>query len=351
MGKSSGSLLSNILKIVFIFLIALALLAFAAYFALRVFVRGAEVEVPNVIGKTYIDACKMLDEHGLNTVKIEGEQYSTKLPPGYVIKQDPIPKQKVKQERIIKVFLSKGTEQGRVPRLIGYPISDIEPKLASAGLEMGTVVKVHSDNFPQEGIVIAHTPPPDAEVQWGSKIDILVSLGAYSVRLMMPELKDMDFQEAIKLLERSGLEQGNITYEDSQDGKKANIVLGQFPQAGERIEKGDAVDIVVSKASEDRGRTARLSYTVPKKPMLPSDDPEMIVGPMQEDRDERLVKIELDHEGIQRPVEIINKLLLPGKPLSYFLRVKGVAIAKIYVDNILTQTMVCKPLSTEFVIQ
>ena len=345
MKKSSGSLLVDILKVAFIFLLAVAMLSVASFFALRVIVRGKEVEVPNVIGREYTDASKILGEHGLNTVKIEGEKYSATLPKGHVIKQDPVPKKKVKLGRTIKVFLSKGTELGKVPRLTGYPVTDVESRLTSAGLEMGAVVKVHSDDFPQEGIIIAHTPPADVIIEWGSKINLLVSLGPHPVTLMMPDLRKMDRQKALDMLERSGLRQGFITKEASPTTRKADIVLEHSPQAGERVERNTAVDIVVSSDEIPKGtsRMAILSYTVPPRSKI-SDDPDE-----PEDLSPRQIEIRLEHEGETRSE--VPRPSAPGTLLSIPLRIKGQAIAKIYVDGIFTKTVICNPPSRTFVVR
>ena len=345
MEKSSDSLLVDILKVALIFLLAAAMLSVASFSALRVIVRGKEVEVPNVIGREYTDASKILGEHGLNTVKIEGEKYSATLPKGHVIKQDPIPMKKVKLGRTIKVFLSKGTELGQVPRLTGYPVTDVESRLTSAGLEMGAVVKVHSDDFPQEGIIIAHTPPADVIAEWGAKVNLLVSLGPHSVTLMMPDLRNMDLQKALETLKRSGLKQGRITKETSPAIRKADIVLEHSPQADERVERNTAVDIVVSSGKISKGtyRRAILSYVVPLRPRI-LEDPEE-----QEDLSPRQIEIMLEHEGGMQKEP--PRASAPGTLLSIPLRIKGQAIVKIYVDGIFTKTMICNPPSRKFVAQ
>lgn len=350
MGRARGSLLSDILKIAFIFLFAVILLSAVSFFVLRVVVRGNEIQVPNVIGRSFVDAHKILSERGLNTVKIEGEKYSAVLPKDHVLEQDPIPNKKVKPGRVIKLFLSRGTELGRVPRLIGRPVSEVETLLTSRGLEMGSVVRVHSDDFPQEGLIIAHTPPPDVTAQWGSKVDLLVSLGPHSVTLTMPNLKGMEQQKALEVLARTGLKQGHITREASPEGQKADIVLRQFPPAKDRVKRGTAVDIVISSGEVSEGtlRTAVLSsYVVPPRPKT-SEEPENPEEQPAEDLSPRTVRLELRHAG--KP-SVVTKSGRPGTRISHFWRVEGLAVLKIYVDGVFTETMICKPPSTTFVSQ
>lgn len=342
-------MLSDILKVALIFLIAVALLAGASFFALRIIVIGNEIEVPNVIGKSFVDAARIMDENDLYIV-IEGEKYSAKLPEGYVLKQDPIPKHKVKPERVVKVFLSRGTEQGRIPRLIGHPVSDVKPMLASYGLEIGAVVKVHSDDFPQEEIIIAHTPPPDATAQWGSKVDLLVSLGPHSVTLTMPDLKGMKQQKALETLTQIGLKQGYITREPSPEGKKIDVVLRQFPPPNDRVKRGSIVDLVVSSGEVGASRTVLLSYIVPARPKT-KKELENSIGPWEEDLSPRSVRLELSHAGAAQPI-MVSKSGSPGTRISHvWRRVRGIAVLKIHVDDIFTETMICKPPSTSFASQ
>ena len=346
MAKSSGSLILDILKVAFIFLLAVIMLSIAAFFTLRVIVRGKEIETPNVIGREYVDASKILSEQGLNS-KIVGEKYSAKLSRGHVLEQDPVPNKKVKLGRTIKVFLSKGTELGQIPRLVGEPVADVESRLTSLGLEMGEVVKVHSDDFPQKGLIIAHTPPAYATAQRGGKVSLLVSLGPHSVTLMMPDLKGMDMQKALEMLKNSGLKRGNITYEVSPSARKSDVVLEHSPPAGERVERNVAVDMVVSSydVSEGTLRTATLNFIVPRRPRT-SEDPEE-----EEDLSPRHIVIKLEHEGLTSLTEVYNDRKRPGKQVSRFLRIKGLAIARIYVDGIFTKTMVCNGSERSFVDQ
>ncbi|MFC1714699.1 PASTA domain-containing protein [Candidatus Poribacteria bacterium] len=351
MGRARGSLLSDILKTAFIFLFAVILLSAVAFFVLRVVVRGNEIEVPNVIGRSFVDASRILSEHGLDTVKIEGEKYSATLPKSHVLEQDPIPNKKVKPGRVIKVFLSRGTEQGRVPRLIGRPVSEVETMLTSRGLEIGSVVKVHSDDFPQEGLIIAHTPPPDVTAQWGSKVSLLVSLGPHSTILTMPDLNGMEQQKALETLSEIGLKQGNITREASPEGQKAGIVLRHFPPSNDRVKRGTAVEIIVSSGEVSEGtlRTVVLPYVIPPRPRT-SEEPENPEERQEEDLSPRSVLLNLSHSGAKQPI-VVPKSGRPGTRISHFWRVKGVAVLKIYVDDLLTETMISKPPSTEFVRQ
>jgi beta-lactam-binding protein with PASTA domain len=334
MARAKRSLLSDILKVAFIFLTAVILLSVASFFLLRFVVKGNEVDAPNVIGKSFVEASKILNERGLPTPRIEGYKYSVALPRDYVVEQRPVPNQKMKAGRAIGVFLSRGAEVGTVPRVIGQPVSEAESILKSRGLEVGSIVKVHSDDFPQEGVIIAHTPPANVTIQRGSKVNLLVSLGVHSVQLMMPDLRGMKLQGAQELLGSSGLKLGRITRETSPVAEKADIVLEQVPQPNDRVERGALVDVVVSspgEASEEKmPRMIVLPFKVPAKPIR-SEDEDSGQDKITYDLSQRHVKIVIEHEGGRRT--IVDKMFTPGRVLEYPLQIVGRGVAKIYVDD------------------
>lgn len=346
MEKSTRSLLSDILKIAFIFLIAVILVSVSLYILILTSIKGKEIEVPNVIGKSFLEAFEILNENNLRIHKMEVRKYSAGLPENYVVEQRPMPRQKVKAGREISVFLSSGAEVGTVPRMVEKFVPEAESMLKSAGLEIGAVVKIHSDDFPQEGIIIAHTPPPNVTVQRGSNVNLLVSLGPHPVQLTMPDLRGMRLQEISKLLEIKELKLGRVSRKVSSE--EADIVLEQIPLPDERIDTGTAVDVVVSsgESSEAVSRGVVLRYKVPRRPKPhPPEDPQD--PPPKEDLSDRSVRMVLEHEGKTRT--IVNKDFPPDKLLQYFLQIKGQGIAKIYVDDMLAEVMICAWPSTEFV--
>ncbi len=311
-------LIPNLLKVVLIFFAAMVFLSIVFLISLRFIIGGNEVEVPNVIGKSFREAFDILNKSKLR-IAVEGHKYSAELAEDYVVEQRPMPNQKVKADRVVKVFLSRGSETGTVPRVIGQELFDSESVLKSMGLEAGLVVKVHSDEFPRAGFVIAQTPPPDIKIERGSKVSLLVSLGSYSTKLSMPNLGGMKLQSAIDLLESTGLKLGNISRQESQLIKEPNVVIEQNPQPNDMVEQRTQVSLVVSPEASTvkTSRTVRLKYKVPEDPEGKSDP--------------RHVKITVEHEG--GTIMVVEGNFLPDTLLEYPLNIMGQGTAKIYVDD------------------
>ena len=247
---SKQSLLTSILRIMLIFTVSVILLLAVFIIIFRIAIRGDIVEVPDVIGKSFVDAAQILSKNNLETPKIEGEKYSGSIPKGYIVDQRPTPGSKVKMGRQIKVYLSKGAEAGIAPRLIGKTIPEAEMDLQMRGLELGTIVRVHTDDFPKDDLIIAHTPPPNAAVQKGTKVNLLLSLGPYYVQLTMPDLSGMRLDDATGFLKSRGLKLGGVESQFSPGIDEANIIIGQNPQPSEHIRRGILVNVIVSSVPE-----------------------------------------------------------------------------------------------------
>lgn len=246
MTKTNPSLLPSILKIMAIFLISLVFIFSVLLIFLRISIKGKTVIVPDVTGKSLVEATQILRKAGLGQPRIEGEKYSGNIPKGYIVEQRPSPGSKVKSGRQVKIFLSKGAEAGIVPRLVGKTVIEAEAALSALGLEVGSIVRVHSDDFPQEGTVIAHTPTQNASVEKGTKINLLVSLGPYYSRTTMPDIIGMKLSDAVDFLKSRGIKLGSVERRPSTEVDERDIILDQTPRPGEQIRQGTVVNVVVS---------------------------------------------------------------------------------------------------------
>jgi len=317
MGKGKDTLLSGILKIMIIFFASTIALLLVFFFMMRFIIGGNKIEVPNVIGKSFREAFNILNQKKLR-ITVDGHKYSAELPEDYVVEQRPGPGQKIKADRAVKVFLSRGSETGTVPRVIGQDITESESILRAVGLEMGMVARVHSDDYPQPGTVMAQTPPPNIKIERGSKVNLLVSLGSYATQVSVPDLGGIKLQNAIRMLESVGLRPGNIRRQESALIREPDVVLEQSPQPDDRIEKGSTVNLVVSpEMTSGETKTVVFRYKVPA-------DPKDITR-------SRRVKVILEHEGGSRV--IADDILSPGTSMEYPLRIMGKGIAKIYIDD------------------
>ena len=135
------------------------------------------VEVPNVLDLTFDEANTQLVSRGFLVNKTEN--YSDTVEVGRVISQTPSEGNKAPKGSVITVTVSLGKEDTkiRVPNLIGLSEQDGTVEAIEAGLTVGSVTYIYSDEV-GEGLICYQSYSHGSYVDQGTSIDIKVSQGA-----------------------------------------------------------------------------------------------------------------------------------------------------------------------------
>jgi serine/threonine-protein kinase len=221
--------ISNLMKVLFYMLSFILLGLIFGFLTFKILSFSRTVEVPDLYGKSSVEASKLLREKGLN-LKIEGEDYDSSILPGHILKQDVPAKKKVKEGRGIKVILSKGPRVQSIPVLVTETLSDAEALLIQKGLKIAKVIRVHSNKIEKDRI-IAQDPEPTEKVS--DYITVLVSSGPHEVIYYCPDFKDMPADEAKELIERL-----NLKMVTSGSG---DLVRAQKPKPKTYVKTGDTI--------------------------------------------------------------------------------------------------------------
>ena len=221
--------ISNLMKVFFYMLSFILLGLIFGFLTFKILSFSRTVEVPDLYGKSSVEASKLLREKGLN-LKIEGEDYDSSILPGHILKQDVPAKKKVKEGRGIKVILSKGPRVQSIPVLVTETLSNAEALLIQKGLKIAKVIRVHSNKIEKDRI-IAQVPEPTEKVS--DYITVLVSSGPHEVIYYCPDFKDMPADEAKELIERL-----NLKMVTSGSG---NLVRAQKPNPKTYVKTGDTI--------------------------------------------------------------------------------------------------------------
>ncbi|MCH5271772.1 MAG: Stk1 family PASTA domain-containing Ser/Thr kinase [Lachnospiraceae bacterium] len=136
-------------------------------------------EVPNVVGYSYEDAVKRLNDSGFEVNK--KDEYSADVEQGYVISQNPVSgKAPLGSSVTINVSLGEEDNKVRVPELMGLPEDEATIKLIEAGLAVGAVSQMNSEEY-AEGLVCYQSYSYGSYVDPGTSVDFTVSLGSAAV--------------------------------------------------------------------------------------------------------------------------------------------------------------------------
>src|SRR5262249_38974155 len=90
----------------------------SALTAMRFAIRGREVTVPSLAGKTEQEATDILTQNGL-VLKISSKRFSAEVPEGRVLEQIPARGTRLKANRTVRVLISLGERRFAVPNLLG----------------------------------------------------------------------------------------------------------------------------------------------------------------------------------------------------------------------------------------
>jgi len=137
-------------------------------------------DVPNVVGQTFDDASKALDESKLSATRID--EASSTVAAGIVLRTDPEAGTNVSPQFAVKVYVSSGQAAIAIPDVSRMPEADAIAAIEKAGLKYGISTTTYSPDLAQ-GTVIASDPAANSvkPVHAGDTINLTVSNGLVNV--------------------------------------------------------------------------------------------------------------------------------------------------------------------------
>jgi beta-lactam-binding protein with PASTA domain len=176
------------------FLMILALIfvtATTAYITMVLSIKGENVSVPDLYKMTTEDAVRLLSDLDLK-LKISDEHlFSKDIEEGRVMRQEPGAGTSVKRNVSVRVVLSAGIKTIIVPSLVGNSARDAGAVFAKNGLNLTNISEIYC-NYMISNNIIAQEPLPGSAMMKGSRVNILVSLGAREEVYVMPDLIGQD---------------------------------------------------------------------------------------------------------------------------------------------------------------
>jgi len=234
----------------FLFYALAVLAAFAAGFLLFQFVilplvvgKGELAIVPELKGVPVDAAEEACAERGLRLM-VAGERYSSDIPAGYVLEQDPASGEGLKGRRTVRVITSSGVRMETVPDVVGGSVREAELSLEDGGLRRGRSARIFA---PADGpdAVIATSPPRGADIPAGSPVDLLIMMTGEPRVFLMPDLVGKDIHFVRERLERGGFHITRVV--TRRDGDEfPGTILSQNPPPGYSIKEGGTIELVVS---------------------------------------------------------------------------------------------------------
>ena len=190
---------------------------------------------------------RRLRDLGLDAVK-SIEQFDENVASGDVLFQVPEAGTPVKKGRRVYLTVSKGHKLFSMPKLIGLSERDARFALQESELTLGNL-DYRTDEFLPEGVICSQSVSPGADIRFGTRVDLTVSIGVEPSEYVVPETVGLSLDQALLLVRKSGLVPGQIT--EQRTGKLLpNTVISQSLEAGTVVNRGDPVDLVISVLEE-----------------------------------------------------------------------------------------------------
>ena len=172
-------------------------------------------------------------------------QPSAKVAPGHVISTDPPAGTELQVGSPVKVLVSSGPAQVRVPDVTGQSQAAAEAALSTAGLTVGTITpQVSASQSPET--VLAQSPSPATSLPTGGKVNLTVAQAPKETAV--PNVVGQSEAQAAAALGSAGFTPKTASVTTSEP-TQVGIVLKQSPAAGHQAAKGATVTISIGAAA------------------------------------------------------------------------------------------------------
>ncbi len=148
---------------------------------LEVVSKGTVTEIPEIYGKTLVEASELLQTEGFTNIKAE-TQFSATATPGTIIRSDPEQGTEADTSETITLIVAtdESNEKVSVPDVIGMNYytdkSSVEQFFTRQGLKIGSVKE--EDSKEAKGTIIDQSVRSGMRANKGSSIDLTVSSGS-----------------------------------------------------------------------------------------------------------------------------------------------------------------------------
>ena len=256
-------------------LAATAVLVLFLFWLLRSYtLHGESVAVPDVKGKSLVDAQKLLEPRGLRYV-VSDSLYDKELKPGTILDQIPLPNAKVKESRTIYLVVNRSVAPS-VPisysDLIGRPLKEVERRLTALGLVVGK--KEYTEGRAQNTVAMARIgrqilfreadpsrgekrPTQPQKVPQGTVIDLVLYKGNDAEAKEVPDLVCKTFGKAEGIIKMNKFLVGQIHLDAGITDTLKAYVRQQDPPSYMLTPMGSGISLWLTpnkpKACEDEG--------------------------------------------------------------------------------------------------
>jgi eukaryotic-like serine/threonine-protein kinase len=201
------------------------------------------VTVPSLAGLNWEAARQELFNRGLR-LQIGSRQYDEKIPKDHVISQQPLALENVKKGRMVVAVVSKGSEIGVIPDVIGMAERKAILELKKAGFIIGKNKRDYDEDHAKDAVA-SISPKPGLTISKEMPLDVVISDGPRPTHANVPNLIGESLLAAKGTIEKSGLKLGKVDYKPNSTVSPGTVISQSMPPESS-VPLGSTLTIVVS---------------------------------------------------------------------------------------------------------
>ena len=201
--------MKSFVRFVLLGLVLLVVALVSALTAMRFAIHGREVAVPDLVGRTPVEARRIADAGGFQ-LDIERQYYSANIPEGKILSQLPVPGTQVRRGWQIRVAQSLGPQRVEIPNVLGDSQRAADINIRRRGLDVGAVAQLAMNGTTPDQ-VLGQSPPPKASNVAAPKISLLITEAPSPQAFVMPNFVGQSLGGVTIVLQDAGFRLGNVS--------------------------------------------------------------------------------------------------------------------------------------------
>lgn len=238
-------------------IIAVVLVSMLIFGQFRNRIIPIQISVPKIVGMSIDAADTQLKELNAEiSYFVDGYEYSDVYAKDEIISQNPEPEAIVGEAAVITVVVSNGKKLLLIPSVVGFSYDVAEELIEDSKLSF-KISREYSDTVPV-GTVIAQFPEASSQVEEGTDVTIVVSLGKEEKYVVVPDVRGQTYQAATSQLKNAGLTVGANTTESYNDLVPEGSVIALTVLPGTSVKEGYEIDMTLSLGKEIKEVTKNI---------------------------------------------------------------------------------------------
>lgn len=229
---------------------SVAILLFIVFKWLNIYTRHSEtISVPDLKGIEIVEAMDLLDQQGFKYVI--DSIYTELGEPNTVYEQEPEANALVKENRTIYLTIVSGSAPTvKLPDLIDVSFREAKAILESYGIKVGQLI--YRPDLAQNAVLGMRYKGTEVSKGYvlskGEVVDLILGDGYGNLKVVIPNLVGLSFDEALFVLQGSKLLIGSVIFDGNNNDTLNAIVYRQSPESStdtsmNKISQGETIDI------------------------------------------------------------------------------------------------------------